>query len=197
MSLENQDSVRSDSADREIPDRRTAEAAEWLSQQNAGFDTPTFWLVAGLLANFKAAPPSSSSGERAENCDWPFSGVCQGDDEACLKANRCLKNLPAAPSPTPSVSTPELSDALLYLKARKALRDANSAPSVSTEPRCPKCGNDGKGLGCALVVGVNCVKCWACATRFEIKHLADFSQFFRARSSGDGGPEGGAAKENK
>jgi len=42
-------------SEEEIPDRRTADAAKWLSEQNAGLATPTFWLVAGLLAAFALA----------------------------------------------------------------------------------------------------------------------------------------------
>lgn len=40
-------------ADQEIPDRATADAAHWLSQKNLDFDTPTFWLVAALLAEYR------------------------------------------------------------------------------------------------------------------------------------------------
>ena len=38
----------------EIPDRKTSEAAKWLSDNNVQFDTPTFWLVAGLLNAYAA-----------------------------------------------------------------------------------------------------------------------------------------------
>jgi len=44
----------SDAADQEIPDRKTAEAAKWLTDKKAGFDTPIFWLIASLLADFAA-----------------------------------------------------------------------------------------------------------------------------------------------
>lgn len=36
----------------EIPDRGSADAATWLREQNVPFDTPTFWLVAALLAQY-------------------------------------------------------------------------------------------------------------------------------------------------
>jgi hypothetical protein len=58
-------------------------------------------------------------------------------------------------------------------------RRGGTVPSLT--PRCPKCGNDGTGLGNALVVQTSSVKCWACATRFETKSLADFAQFFSAQ----------------
>ncbi len=49
MNQEERSSDGRDLADQEIPDRATA---KWLSDKYAGFDTPTFWLVAGLLAAF-------------------------------------------------------------------------------------------------------------------------------------------------
>lgn len=36
----------------EIPDRETSEAADWLIKNGVDFDTPTFWLVASLLASY-------------------------------------------------------------------------------------------------------------------------------------------------
>jgi len=39
--------------DATIPDTEACKAAEWLSKNAPNsFDTPTFWLVAGLLANY-------------------------------------------------------------------------------------------------------------------------------------------------
>lgn len=45
----------SPSADLEVPDRATSAAAAWLSAQATEFDTPTFWLVSGLLARYAKA----------------------------------------------------------------------------------------------------------------------------------------------
>jgi hypothetical protein len=61
---------------------------------------------------------------------------------------------------------------------RKTHETRQAAVSASPQPRCPKCGNDGTGLGEALVVGPASVKCWKCATRFEAPNLADFAPFF-------------------
>lgn len=73
-SEESLNSVKLASEDQEIPDRATAQAAEWLSAQNVGFDTPTFWLVAGLLKLYTAAERDA---ER-ERCCWDVCPVCDG-----------------------------------------------------------------------------------------------------------------------
>lgn len=54
----------------------------------------------GCKCHKQAARPSGPS---AKACDWPFSGtgIC-GQSEACIQANRCLKNLPSAPQPSAS-----------------------------------------------------------------------------------------------
>jgi hypothetical protein len=64
---------------------------------------PCVWGEAGYPCNCPPVEASRPSGPSAQ-CSWPFEGVCQGDYAeagACLKANRCLKNLPTAPKVEP------------------------------------------------------------------------------------------------
>lgn len=63
------------SADQEIPDRQTAAAAKWLSEQGIELDTPTFWLVAGLIGN---ASSLARKQEREANCK-AVCYFCVGD----------------------------------------------------------------------------------------------------------------------
>ena len=65
-----------------------------------------------------------------------------------------------------------------HVKVAELKEVLGAAVSASPQPRCPKCGNDGTGLGEALVLGIANVKCWKCATRFEIKQLSDLAPFF-------------------
>jgi hypothetical protein len=62
--------------DQEIPDRDTSEAANWLSARDSQFDTPTFWLVASLLAEYRRTPdPAPTSPRQPVSADEFINSV--------------------------------------------------------------------------------------------------------------------------
>jgi hypothetical protein len=75
------------SEDLEVPDRQTAEAAEWLSKQGVEFDTPLFWHVTALLRMYRDSAMREAAGLVCAKC-------CQGYSVEKTESGAMFHNSP-------------------------------------------------------------------------------------------------------